>query len=156
MLNINKAIIAGHVGSVKIQHTSGGDAVLNLSVATNKRWKDKDEKINIYTQWHRVVVFGKLATAVKDFVKKGTAIYIEGEIRHRKWQDKDGVDRWIAEIIISGNQSMLRVLDKKEKEQDQESDADTQTHPEPEQVQVDEADITGAEPLPPGEDDILF
>lgn len=114
MLNINKTIIAGYVGSVEIKYTSGGEAVLNLSVATNKHWKDKDGNNNTAVQWHRVVVFGKLAQLVKDWVKKGTSIYLEGELRTRSWQDKHGADRWTTEVVLSGYSAVLQVLDKKD------------------------------------------
>jgi hypothetical protein len=76
MLNINKVVVAGHVGSVEIRYTSSGDAVLNLSIATNRRWTDKDGNKSEAVEWHRVVVFGKLAELVKDWVKKGTQVYV--------------------------------------------------------------------------------
>ena len=114
MLNINKTTIAGHVGSVEIKYTSSGEAVLNLSVATNKHWKDKNGNKNTATQWHRVVVFGKLAQLVKDWIKKGTAVYLEGELRTRLWQDKQGTERWTTEVVLSGYNAILQVLDKKD------------------------------------------
>ena len=113
MLNINKAIIAGHVGSVEVKYTGGGDPVLNMSIATNKSWKDKEGNKQTVAEWHRVVVFGKLANLVKDWIKQGSAVYIEGELRTRKWQDKNGTDRWTTEIILSGYNSVLQMLDKK-------------------------------------------
>jgi len=122
MLNINKVTVAGHVGSVEIRYTGGGDAVLNLSVATNRRWTDKDNNKNEAVEWHRVVVFGKLAELVKSWVKKGTQVYAEGELRTRKWQDKDGNDRWTTEIVLSGYSATLQVIDKKEQEEEQKNE----------------------------------
>ena len=122
MLNINKVTVAGHVGSVEIRYTGGGDAVLNLSVATNRRWTDKDNNKNEAVEWHRVVVFGKLAELVKSWVKKGTQVYAEGELRTRKWQDKDGNDRWTTEIVLSGYSAILQVIDKKEQEEEQKNE----------------------------------
>lgn len=116
MLNINKVVVAGHVGSVEIRYTSSGDAVLNLSIATNRRWTDKDGNKSEAVEWHRVVVFGKLAELVKDWVKKGTQVYVEGVLRTRKWQDKSGNDRWTTEIVLSGYNAVLQVIDKKEQE----------------------------------------
>ncbi len=116
MLNINRVTIAGHVGSVEIRYTGGGDAVLNLSIATNRRWTDKDGNKNEAVEWHRVVVFGKLAELVKEWVKKGTQVYAEGVLRTRKWQDKEDNDRWTTEIVLSGYNAVLQVIDKKEQE----------------------------------------
>lgn len=113
MLNINKVIIAGHVGSVEVKYTGGGDPVLNMSIATNKSWKNKEGNKQTVAEWHRVVVFGKLANLVKDWIKQGSAVYVEGELRTRKWQDKNGTDRWTTEIILSGYNSVLQMLDKK-------------------------------------------
>lgn len=124
MLNINKTTIAGHVGSVEIKYTSSDEAVLNLSIATNKNWKDKNGNKNTATQWHRVVVFGKLAALVKDWIKKGTAVYLEGELRTRLWQDKQGTDRWTTEVVLSGYNAILQVLDKKHASHDEKSDKD--------------------------------
>ncbi|CAC5861755.1 Single-stranded DNA-binding protein [uncultured Gammaproteobacteria bacterium] len=116
MLNINKVMVAGHVGSVEIRYTGGGDAVLNLSIATNRRWIDKHGNKSEAVEWHRVVVFGQLAKLVKDWVKKGTQVYAEGVLRTRKWQDKGGNDRWTTEIVLSGYSAVLQVIDKKEQE----------------------------------------
>lgn len=113
MLNVNKVIIGGYVGSVEIKYTSSGDPVLNMSVATNKKWTDKDGNKSTSTEWHRVVVFGKLAALVKDWIKQGSAVYAEGELRTRKWQDENSTNRWTTEIVLSGYSSVLQVLDKK-------------------------------------------
>lgn len=112
-LNLNKAVIAGHVGSVETKYTGGGAAVLNLSVATNEQWTDKDGNKNTATEWHRVVVFGKLAELVKDWVKKGSSVYIEGRMRTRKWQDKEGTDRWTTEVVVSGYGATIRTSNDK-------------------------------------------
>ena len=122
MLNINRVVVAGHVGSVEVRYTGGGDTVLNLSVATNKHWTDKDGNKNEAVEWHRVVVFGKLAELVKSWVKKGTQVYVEGELCTRKWQDKDGNDRWTTEIVLSGYSATLQVIDKKEQEEEQKNE----------------------------------
>ena len=114
MLNINKITIAGHVGSIEARATADGKTVLNLSIATNKRWRNKQGDKQESTEWHRVVVFGKLAELVKNWIKTGTAIYVEGEQKTRKWQDKDGTDRWTTEIVVSGYSAVLQVLDSKE------------------------------------------
>jgi len=147
MLNINKTIIAGHVGSVDIKYTGSGDAVLNLSMATNKQWTDKQGNKNTATQWHKVVVFGKLAALVKNWVKKGTAIYVEGELRTRKWQDKEGTDRWTTEVVLSGYHSILQVLDKKDEKEEALGD-------EPKHQTIDEGDDPTS--VVPDDDDLPF
>ena len=147
MLNINKTIIAGHVGSVDIKHTSSGDPVLNLSIATNKQWTDKKGNKNTATEWHKVVVFGKLAALVKNWVKKGTAIYVEGELRTRKWQDKEGTDRWTTEIVLSGYHCILQVLDKKDEKEEALGNA-------PKHQTIDEGDDPTS--VVPDDDDLPF
>lgn len=95
---INKAIIVGYVGrDPETRYTQGGDAISNFSVATTEKWK-KDGQPQERTEWHRITTWGKLAEIVGEHVKKGSLIYIEGKIQTRKWQDKDGTDRYTTEI----------------------------------------------------------
>lgn len=100
MASVNKAIIIGNLGSdPEVRHLSNGDSVANVSIATTESWKDKTtgEKKEI-TEWHKVVFFRKLAEIVGQYLVKGSSVYIEGRIRTRKWQDKDGNDRYTTEI----------------------------------------------------------
>lgn len=100
MSSINKAILVGRVGKdPECRYTASGDAVCNLSLATSESWKDKStgEKKEA-TEWHRISFFGKLAEIASEYVKKGSLLYIEGRIKTRKWQDKDGQDRYTTEI----------------------------------------------------------
>lgn len=105
---INKAIIVGTVGrDPEIRHTASGSAICNLSVATSEKWKDKqtgEQKEN--TEWHRVAMFGRLAEITGEYVKKGSQVYIEGRIQTRKWQDKDGQDRYTTEIVANEMQML--------------------------------------------------
>lgn len=105
---INKAIIVGTVGrDPEIRHTASGSAICNISVATSEKWKDKqtgEQKEN--TEWHRVAMFGRLAEITGEYVKKGSQVYIEGRIQTRKWQDKDGQDRYTTEIIANEMQML--------------------------------------------------
>lgn len=97
---INKAIIVGNMGQdPDIRHTDKGICVATISVATSQQWKDKDDKKQEQTEWHRIVFFNKLAEITEKYLKKGSKVYIEGSLRTRKWQDKDGIDRYITEII---------------------------------------------------------
>ena len=98
---INKAILIGRLGAdPELRHTAGGSAVANLSVATSEQWRDKgtgEKREN--TEWHRVVLFGKVAEVAGEYLSKGAEVYIEGRLQTRKWQDREGNDRWTTEII---------------------------------------------------------
>ena len=98
---MNKAQIIGRLGQdPEIRYLPSGGAVANLSVATSEKWKDKETgERQERTEWHRVTVFGKLAEIVGEYLKKGSQVYFEGRLQTRKWQDKDGVDRYTTEII---------------------------------------------------------
>ncbi len=100
MASLCKVMLIGHLGAdPETRFMPNGDAVANIRLATTESWKDKatGEKKEI-TEWHRVVFFRKLAEIVGQYLKKGSAVYIEGRIRTRKWQDKDGQERYTTEI----------------------------------------------------------
>ena len=100
MASVNKVIIVGNLGAdPETRYTPSGDAVTNIRVATTDRWKDKASgEMKEATEWHRVSFFGRLAEVAGEFLKKGSQVYIEGSLRTRKWQDKDGQDRYSTEI----------------------------------------------------------
>lgn len=97
---VNKVILIGNLGSdPEVRYLPGGDAVTNLSVATSESWKDKQSgELQERTEWHRVVLFRRLAEVAGEYLKKGAKVYIEGRIRTRKWQDQGGQDRYTTEI----------------------------------------------------------
>jgi single-strand DNA-binding protein len=100
MASLNKVILIGNLGKdPETRYAPSGDAITNITVATSESWKDKatGEKKE-QTEWHRVVFFGRLAEIVAQYVKKGSSIYVEGRLQTRKWQDKDGQDRYTTEI----------------------------------------------------------
>ncbi len=100
MASVNKAIIVGHLGrDPEVRYLPSGEAVANISIATTDTWKDKasGEKKEA-TEWHRVSFFGRLAEVVGEYLKKGSQVYVEGQIQTRKWVDKDGNDRFTTEI----------------------------------------------------------
>lgn len=100
MASVNKVILVGNLGrDPEVRHAPSGDAICNITIATTDKWKDKStgEKKE-QTEWHRVSFFGKLAEIAGQYLKKGSAVYIEGSLRTRKWQDKDGQDRYTTEI----------------------------------------------------------
>ena len=103
MASVNKVILVGNLGAdPEVRYMSNGEAVANVRLATTESWKDKNsgEKREV-TEWHRVVFYRKLAEIVGQYLKKGSSVYIEGRIRTRKWQDKDGQDRYTTEIVAS-------------------------------------------------------
>ena len=100
MASVNKVIIVGNLGNdPEMRYTPSGDAVANITVATTESWKDKasGEKKEA-TEWHRVTMFKRLAEVAGQYLKKGSQVYIEGKLKTRKWQDKDGNDRYTTEI----------------------------------------------------------
>lgn len=103
MASINKVILIGHLGADPEQRAfPNGDAVCNLRLATSEKWKDKttgDTKDE--TEWHRVVLYRRLAEIAGQYLRKGSQVYIEGRIRTRKWQDRDGQERYTTEIEAS-------------------------------------------------------
>ena len=101
---VNKVILVGNLGQKpEMRYTATQTAVANISIATTESWKDKESGENRdKTEWHRVVLFGNLAEIAERYLDKGSSVYIEGKIQTRKWQDKEGKDRWTTEIL--GNQ----------------------------------------------------
>lgn len=111
MSSVNKAIILGRLGQdPETRNTASGAAVANLSIATSESWKDKTSgEKKEKTEWHRVVLFNRVAEVARDYLKKGSQVYIEGKLQTRKWQDNDGNDRYTTEIV--GNE--LKMLGSK-------------------------------------------
>ena len=97
---INKVQLIGNVGQdPEVRHTQGGTAVANFTLATNEKWKDKQSgEQKEKTQWHRIVVWDKLAEVAGKYVSKGKQLFVEGQLEYRKWVDKDGAERTTAEI----------------------------------------------------------
>lgn len=97
---VNKAIIVGRLGQdPELRYTPSGSAVTNFSVATNEVWKDKEGNQQERTEWHRVVLWTRLAEIAGEYLKKGSKVYIEGRLQTRSWEDKEGVKRYMTEVI---------------------------------------------------------
>ena len=98
---VNKVILIGNLGKdPETRYMPSGSAVTNLTLATSESWKDKQTGENQErTEWHKVAMFGKLAEIAAEYLRKGSQVYIEGKLRTRKWQDKEGKDRWTTEIV---------------------------------------------------------
>ena len=105
---LNKVMLIGNLGAdPEIRYTAGGAAVANVRLATADSWRDKDSgETQERTEWHRVVFFGRLAEIVEQYVKKGSQIYIEGRLQTRKWQDKEGNEKFSTEIVASEMQML--------------------------------------------------
>ena len=105
---INKVIVLGNLGAdPDARYMPNGNAVTNISVATSESWKDKESgDRQERTEWHRVVFFGRLAEIVSEYLKKGSQVYVEGRLRTRKWEDKEGNDRWTTEIVANEMQML--------------------------------------------------
>lgn len=105
---VNKVIIVGNLGQdPETRYMPSGGAVTNLTVATNRKWKDKQTgEQKEETEWHKVAAFGKLAEIMAEYLRKGSQVYIEGRLRTRKWQGKDGNDRYTTEIIADEMQML--------------------------------------------------
>ncbi len=100
MASVNKVILIGNLGAdPETRYLPSGDAVANIRIATTETWKDKGGEKQEHTEWHRIAFFGKLAEIAGEYLKKGSPVYIEGRIRTRKWQDKEGQDRYSTEIV---------------------------------------------------------
>ena len=105
---INKVIVVGNLGQdPDTRYMPSGSAVTNITVATNESWKDKQTgEQKDRTEWHKVAMFGRLAEIAAEYLRKGSQVYIEGKLRTRKWQDKDGNDRYTTEIIADEMQML--------------------------------------------------
>ncbi|MBD63026.1 MAG: single-stranded DNA-binding protein [Gammaproteobacteria bacterium] len=135
---VNKVILVGNLGQKpEIRYTQTNTAVATLSVATSESWKDKDSgEQREKTEWHRVVFFGKLAEIAEQYLDKGSQLYVEGKLQTRKWQDKDGNDRYTTEIL--GNE--MNMLGGKQASSG--GDAYDQSQPAAEQVDSQDSRIS--------------
>jgi len=107
---INKVILVGNVGQdPEVRYMPSGGAVANISIATSESWKDKQSGEQVdRTEWHKVVFFNRLGEIAGEYLKRGAKVYVEGSLRTRKWQDKDGQDRYTTEIVGSEMQMLDR------------------------------------------------
>ncbi|MEX0645515.1 MAG: single-stranded DNA-binding protein [Parvularculaceae bacterium] len=112
--SVNKVILIGNLGrDPEVRHTQDGRPIVNLSVATSENWKDKATgERRERTEWHRVVIFDEnLARIAEQYLKKGAKVYLEGQLQTRKWQDKDGQERYTTEVVLQRFNSTLTMLD---------------------------------------------
>jgi single-strand DNA-binding protein len=113
MAGVNKVILVGNLGDdPESRSLNNGGEVVNLRVATSETWKDKDGQRQERTEWHRVVIFNEnLGRVAKSYLRKGSKVYLEGQIQTRKWQDNSGGDRYSTEIVLQRFRGELVLLD---------------------------------------------
>ncbi|WP_375452077.1 single-stranded DNA-binding protein [uncultured Devosia sp.] len=112
--SVNKVILVGNLGAdPEVRNLPNGGKVVNLSIATSENWKDKNTgERREKTEWHRVVIFSEGLTRVAEsYLKKGSKVYIEGQLQTRKWQDQSGADKYSTEIVLQGFNSNMTLLD---------------------------------------------
>lgn len=116
MAGINKVILVGNLGAKpEVKYASNGNAISNLSVATSESWTDKSTgQKQERTEWHRVSLFGKIAEIAGQYLDKGSKVYVEGKLQTRKWQDQNGQDRYTTEVVVSGFNGTLQMLDRRD------------------------------------------
>lgn len=109
---VNKVILVGNLGGdPEVCYMANGGAVTNITVATSESWNDKETgNTREKTEWHRVVLFGKQAEVAGEYLKKGSQVYIEGQLQTRKWQDSNGQDRYTTEVVVQGYHSAMQML----------------------------------------------
>ena len=140
MASINKALLLGNLGrDPELRSTPKGNKVLNFPMATSRRWKDREtEEVHNETDWHRIVVWGRQAEVLSEYLKKGSQVHVEGRIQTRAWSDNDGAKRYTTEIVASRIQMLGRPEDRRAPES------------------VDEPETPEAPAEPNGDDDIPF
>ncbi len=128
-MSINKVILVGNVGQdPEIRQTQDGREIANFSLATSESWKDKNtgEKKE-KTEWHRVVIFSQgLVNIAKQYIKKGSKLYIEGSLQTRKWSDSSGIEKYTTEIVLQNYNATLQIIDSRDKSERYDSDSSNQ------------------------------
>lgn len=164
---VNKVIIVGTLGNdPEVKYSASGSSIANLSVATSEQWKDKQtgEKKE-QTEWHRVVIFGKLAEIAGEYLRKGSQVYIEGQLLTRKWTDSNGVDKYTTEIVIPQMGGVMQMLGGRRDDSDQQQPRQQSgqqpqggwgTNPQQQQPQKQQSQQGGNEPPMDFDDSIPF
>ena len=140
MASINKVLLLGNLGrDPELRSTPKGNKVLNFPMATSRRWKDREtEQVHDETDWHRIVVWGRQAEVLSEYLKKGSQVHVDGRLQTRSWTDNDGAKRYTTEIVASRIQMLGRPEDRQS--------------PEP----ADEPEVPATPVEPDGDDDIPF
>ena len=140
---VNRVTILGNLGNdPEVKYTASGSAITNLTVATSESWNDKatgEKKEN--TEWHRVVLFGKLAEVAGEYLRKGSQVYIEGQLRTRKWTDNAGVEKYTTEVVVGMN-GVMQMLGGKQDGKPQQSGCGQPQQQKPQQQQNNPPPLT--------------
>ena len=154
---VNRVTILGNLGNdPEVKYTASGSAITNLTVATSESWNDKatgEKKEN--TEWHRVVLFGKLAEVAGEYLRKGSQVYIEGQLRTRKWTDNAGVEKYTTEVVVGMNGVMQMLGGKQDGKPKQQGGWGQPQQPKPQQ-QSKPAPSVANEPPTDFDDSIPF
>ena len=125
MAGINKVILVGNLGKdPELRHTPQGQAVANFSIATSESWNDKSGQKQERTEWHRIVVWGKLGELCSKYLTKGRQVYVEGKLQTRAWDDKDGQKRYTTEVVANTVQFLSGGAGASRSQVDQDSESD--------------------------------
>ena len=130
MASINKVLLLGNLGrDPELRSTPKGNKVLNFPMATSRRWKDREtEEVRNETDWHRIVVWGRQAEVLSEYLKKGSQVHVEGRLQTRSWSDNDGAKRYTTEIVASRIQMLGRPEDRRAPEPVDEAEAPTSSN----------------------------
>lgn len=113
MAGVNKVILIGHLGKdPEVRHMPSGGAVVNASLATSETWKDKNGEKQERTEWHNIVFFDRLAEIAEKYLNKGSKIFVDGKLQTKKWQDKEGNDKYTTQVVVQS----MQMLDGKKKD----------------------------------------
>ena len=148
---VNKVILVGNLGQdPEVRYMTNGGAVANIALATSESWRDKQTgEMKEQTEWHRVVLFGKLAEVAGEYLRKGSQVYIEGQLRTRKWTDQAGVEKYTTEVVVNVGGTMQMLGGRSQNA----AQPDNMSQPQPQSTGA--APAAGNEP-PPREYDIPF
>ena len=154
--SINKVILIGNLGKdPEVRSMQNGGELVNLSIATSERWKDKaTNEPKEKTEWHRVVIFNEnLVKVAKDFLQKGRRVYVEGQLQTRKWQDQSGQDRYSTEVVLGNFKGELQILDSRSNSEQIENQ---DSYQQPDQLQNNSGNVKSIASDSDFDDDIPF
>ncbi|EOC5825794.1 single-stranded DNA-binding protein [Cronobacter sakazakii] len=148
---VNKVILVGNLGQdPEVRYMPNGGAVTSLRLATSESWPDKQTgEMKEVTEWHSVVLYGKLAEVAGEYLRKGSQIYIEGQLRTRKWQDQSGQDRYSTEVVVNVGGTMQMLGGKQQSDQPKQQSQTTKQKPPSQQSSVPPMDFDDDIPFAP-------
>ncbi|EOG6122128.1 single-stranded DNA-binding protein [Cronobacter malonaticus] len=148
---VNKVILVGNLGQdPEVRYMPNGGAVTSLRLATSESWRDKQTgEMKEVTEWHSVVLYGKLAEVAGEYLRKGSQIYIEGQLRTRKWQDQSGQDRYSTEVVVNVGGTMQMLGGKQQSDQPKQQSQTTKQKPPSQQSSVPPMDFDDDIPFAP-------